>query len=237
MSLSIGAAIVLIVAGLGLFRETRAFRVLAGVPLNIAVLGAVLALCLVRGLYGLELRPVFALVWLAMMISLGCVVVKVFASSGFRRWGFLANHVGLWLVFLGGGLGTLDRVELSMHVSEGQTIEMPFEMRLDEFRMERYDDGMPSYYGSDVTFFSDNGSLERATIEVNHPYRRGSWAVYQSGYDETGTVFLVVRDPWLPVVYAGIFMLAVGAASLFFRRSAGGRGGRGGWRSENPILS
>ncbi len=147
------------------------------------------------------------------MLSLGCVVVRVVCASGLRRWGFLANHLGLWLVFFGAGVGTLDYVELNIRVQEGETIGMPFSMRLDDFRMEVYPDtGMPSYFGSAVTV--DGRPF---VVEVNRPLRHRGWAVYQAGYDraagpESGySVFQMVRDPWLPVVYAGIFLLAVGA--------------------------
>lgn len=216
----LGAAVVLIVAGLSMWRETRLFRTLTGVPFAVAVLGALGALCVVRGLYGVELKAAFAVVWVALVVSLGCLVVKVFAASGLRRWGFLANHVGLWLVFVGAGLGTFDRLELTVKVEEGQTVGMPFEMRLDDFRMETYpDSAMPSYFGSDVTVEG-----RKATIAVNHPLRHGSWAIYQQGYDaeagagSTYSVFLMVRDRWLGMVYAGIALLAVGAISLFLRR-------------------
>ena len=47
--------------------------------------------------------------------------------------------------------------------------------------------------------------------------------MYQLSYDETKgkwstvSVFELVRDPWLPVVYAGILMLLLGSVCLFIQ--------------------
>ncbi len=47
------------------------------------------------------------------------------------------------------------------------------------------------------------------------------WKIYQLSYDESKgrwsdiSVFELVRDPWLPVVYAGIIMMMLGAICLF----------------------
>jgi hypothetical protein len=47
--------------------------------------------------------------------------------------------------------------------------------------------------------------------------------IYQYGYDESmgkysrQSVFELVRDPWLPLVYTGIFMLLAGALSFCCR--------------------
>jgi hypothetical protein len=59
-------------------------------------------------------------------------------------------------------------------------------------------------------------------LEVNKPYRLSGWKIYQLSYDtEMGkyskrSVIEAVRDPWLPIVYIGIFMLLGGAVYLFW---------------------
>jgi cytochrome c biogenesis protein ResB len=223
------------------------------------------------------------LFYAALLVSLGCLVASTVARSGLKRWGFVLNHLGLWLVLLGAGVGSADFRELKVRIYEGEIsvhatdgsgfhAGMPFGIRLDDFRMEEYqakwgvvdistgkfqpagkpefydteeeafasgiEDGVhlmvasvppePSYFGSDITIIpahsgqeQDAVGQERVTIEVNRPYRRGSWTVYQYGYDTaagTGSqwsVLQLVRDPWLPVVYAGIAMLALGALTMF----------------------
>ena len=48
------------------------------------------------------------------------------------------------------------------------------------------------------------------------------WKMYQLSYDErfgkysTTSTIEFVKDPWLPVVYLGVFMMIGGAIYLFF---------------------
>ena len=61
----------------------------------------------------------------------------------------------------------------------------------------------------------------RVVIEVNKPFELEGWKIYQLSYDESKgrwsdiSVFELVRDPWLPVVYTGIWMMIAGAVCLF----------------------
>jgi uncharacterized membrane protein len=79
----------------------------------------------------------------------------------------------------------------------------------------------PRRFASAVTAYSKDGTVRDATIEVNKPMRYGGWKIYQSSYDEARgkwsrtSVFELVRDPWLPAVYAGIWMMIAGAVCLF----------------------
>ncbi len=76
-------------------------------------------------------------------------------------------------------------------------------------------------YSSHVTAFTKGGTTKEAVIEVNRPLKVEDWMVYQYSYDDSKgkysdtSVFELVRDPWLKVVYAGIFMLLAGALFLF----------------------
>ncbi|MFV0472268.1 MAG: cytochrome c biogenesis protein ResB [Paludibacteraceae bacterium] len=76
-------------------------------------------------------------------------------------------------------------------------------------------------YTSKVTVYTQSGKKENAQIEVNKPFLLEDWMVYQLSYDESKgkyseiSVFELVRDPWLKVVYTGIFMLLAGALFLF----------------------
>ena len=57
-------------------------------------------------------------------------------------------------------------------------------------------------------------------IEVNHPIEVGGWRIYQVSYDEPmgrwseRSVVELISDPWLPVVYTGIFMLIIGGIAF-----------------------
>ncbi len=76
-------------------------------------------------------------------------------------------------------------------------------------------------FNSDIVFSYDQVS-DTASVEVNKPFKIKGYNVYQLSYDEDKgkwsrvSVVEVVRDPWLPVVYFGIFLLLGGAAYLFW---------------------
>lgn len=79
----------------------------------------------------------------------------------------------------------------------------------------------PRRFASDVTVYTESGRVDSATIEVNKPFEIEGWKIYQLSYDESKgrwsdiSVFELVRDPWLPVVYTGIWMMIAGAVCLF----------------------
>ncbi|MBE8726662.1 cytochrome c biogenesis protein ResB [Flavobacterium hungaricum] len=78
-------------------------------------------------------------------------------------------------------------------------------------------------YSSHVNVYVKDGKNESAVIEVNKPYKVNGWKVYQLSYDEKFgkwsklSVIEIVSDPWLPIVYCGIFMMLVGAVYLIFK--------------------
>lgn len=84
-------------------------------------------------------------------------------------------------------------------------------------------------HGSASAVMTQRGGAERVaaavgctsgTVEVNKPLRYGGWKIYQYDYDAAAgadsaySTFELVRDPWLWAVYAGIFMMLVGAVCL-----------------------
>jgi hypothetical protein len=81
----------------------------------------------------------------------------------------------------------------------------------------------PRKFSSEVQIFTKGGLANRAVIEVNKPYKIMGWNLYLMSYnDKMGkwsdtSIIELVKDPWLPVVYAGIFMLIAGAAFMFWQ--------------------
>lgn len=79
----------------------------------------------------------------------------------------------------------------------------------------------PQRYVSSVDIYTQSGKNFSDTIKVNSPCRVEGWKIYQLSYDkERGkwsrySVFEIVRDSWLPVVYVGIWMLIAGAVCMF----------------------
>ena len=101
----------------------------------------------------------------------------------------------------------------ALHLSEQASLVMP----------ERE----PQRFVSAVTVYTQAGDVLEDTIEVNHPLKVSGWDIYQLSYDETKgrwsdvSVFELVRDPWLPAVYAGIIMMVLGAVCLFVNTPKG----------------
>ncbi|HSG68597.1 MAG TPA: cytochrome c biogenesis protein ResB [Bacteroidales bacterium] len=80
----------------------------------------------------------------------------------------------------------------------------------------------PKKYSSDIRLYHDMDNYEDFHIEVNKPAKMDGWKVYQTGYDEQmgrwsdRSIIELVKDPWLPVVYVGIFMILLGTLYLLW---------------------
>lgn len=79
----------------------------------------------------------------------------------------------------------------------------------------------PRRYASLVDIYTMDGQNIQTEIEVNKPFSISGWKIYQLSYNEqmgkwsNVSVFELVTDPWLPIVYVGIFMLLIGAVGMF----------------------
>lgn len=79
----------------------------------------------------------------------------------------------------------------------------------------------PKRFASEVVVYTESGTVKEGIIEVNQPLELEGWKIYQVSYDEEKgkwsdiSVFELIRDPWLPVVYTGIVMMMLGAMGMF----------------------
>lgn len=119
------------------------------------------------------------------------------------------------------------------NLSSGETLEgwvscgsyvFPYRtMHLDGSNVLIMPDREPQRFASQVNVYSEDGDAVSGTIEVNKPLKINGWKVYQLSYDETKgkwsdvSIFELVRDPWMPAVYVGIWMLVAGAVCMFFQ--------------------
>lgn len=77
-------------------------------------------------------------------------------------------------------------------------------------------------FTSEVSILQKNGERIETTIEVNNPFDFEDWKIYQLSYNEkmgkwsNTSVLELVRDPWLPYVYIGVFMMIFGAIYMFW---------------------
>jgi hypothetical protein len=82
----------------------------------------------------------------------------------------------------------------------------------------------PKKFSSLVKVYTKNEDVYIDSIMVNKPLDVMGWKIYQLDYDkEKGrwselSVFKLVKDPWLPIVYTGLFMMLAGAVFIFIRK-------------------
>ena len=83
----------------------------------------------------------------------------------------------------------------------------------------------PRRFSSQVDIYTQSGKNIHTVIEVNKPFSIDGWKIYQLSYNEQMgkwsnlSIFEIVTDPWMPVVYIGIFMLLFGAIGMFLTAS------------------
>lgn len=107
------------------------------------------------------------------------------------------------------------------YISSGGIMKSPMFLQLNE----RYSLGMsipePREYSSLVEISNDEGKIDTTRLIVNEPIKVTGWNLYQLSYDERLgkwsrlSVIEAIRDPWLIVVYIGIFMVIGGSIYLF----------------------
>ncbi|HED31817.1 MAG TPA: cytochrome c biogenesis protein [Prosthecochloris aestuarii] len=112
--------------------------------------------------------------------------------------------------------------ELSGWVSTGSPSEQPAFILTGD-RLLVLMPGTARSYRSEVRVLTGKTGSEDTVLEVNRPHQVNGWKLYQMGYDEAAgkwsKLSLVegVRDPWLPAVYTGFFMILAGNLLFFWK--------------------
>ena len=179
----------------------------------------------------------FVLIYVYITVILGQVVllkVKRIVSHNNSLTTYLSpltsllSHLGLFLALTTATLGNADMQRLKMITVQGepewralttdqQVVEMPLAIELKKFIMETYDDGKPRRFASDIQILTRSGKNIRTTIDVNKPVVVEGWKIYQYGYDtqmgplSQTSILELIRDPWLPLVYTGVYLMLAGA--------------------------
>ena len=181
----------------------------------------------------------FVLIYVYITVILGAVTLKrlyqiVNRQSSNRKWfdlPFLLNHFGLFLALTTATLGNADMQRLKMITAVGEpewraldangaVKEMPLAIELKRFIMETYDNGSPKRFASEIQILTKTKKNIETVVDVNKPYEVDGWKIYQYGYDtQRGadsqiSILELVSDPWLPLVYTGIFMMLAGTVLL-----------------------
>ncbi|MCL1920069.1 MAG: cytochrome c biogenesis protein ResB [Kiritimatiellaeota bacterium] len=112
--------------------------------------------------------------------------------------------------------------------------KLPFTVRLEKFTVNFYEGGMPREYRSRIMILEPGKEPRTEDVRVNHPAYVHGYHIYQMSWGESTdhygrpvvyTVLQFIRDPGLPVVYAGFVVLLAGTlwfAARFFTRPKGG---------------
>ena len=181
----------------------------------------------------------FVLIYVYITVILGVTTLKrlyqiVNRQSSNRKWfdlPFLLNHFGLFLALTTATLGNADMQRLKMITAVGEpewraldangaVKEMPLAIELKRFIMETYDNGSPKRFASEIQILTKTKKNIETVVDVNKPYEVDGWKIYQYGYDtQRGadsqiSILELVSDPWLPLVYTGIFTMLTGTVLL-----------------------
>ncbi len=114
-----------------------------------------------------------------------------------------------------------DHSEISGWVCSGSYVHQPEALKLNDNHSLVMLPAEPRKFSSELNILTQSGKNVTTTIEVNKPFTIDGWTIYQLNYNtEMGrwsnlSVLELVNDPWLPLVYLGIFLMMAGAVFLF----------------------
>ncbi len=187
----------------------------------------------------------FVLTYVWMTITLGLATLKSaqrLLPLTLKAVAVFLCHLGLFVALTTGTLGNADMQRLKMVCAiggtehrvvneEGLVKQLSVAVELKRFIFEQSEEGAPKRFASDIVIHTRQGEHIPATVEVNRPVKVKGWRIYQFSYDvDAGaesrlSVLEFVRDPWLPAVYAGIYILLAGAILMFFAPKRKRKGG------------
>lgn len=114
-----------------------------------------------------------------------------------------------------------DHSNISGWICSGSYVHQPEALKINDNHSLVMLPAEPRKFSSELNIQTKDGQKIKTTLEVNKPFHIEGWTIYQLGYNtEMGrwsnlSVLDLVRDPWLPVVYLGIFLMMAGAGFLF----------------------
>ncbi len=169
-----------------------------------AAFGVIFILC--HGYY--HQKPVFLLHCSFVVILLGALTTHLTSFNGYIH------------------LRTGESVNTIVLPAEHSVIQIPFQIRLDEFEIAHYKGTkQPQDYISRVNLSDANRNVEKnETISMNHILSYRGYRFYQSSFDEDhqGSILTVSRDIFgIPITYTGYLMLLI--ASIWILIAPKGR--------------
>ena len=102
-------------------------------------------------------------------------------------WGAWVCHLGILLLILGFALGQMTKEEYTVYGVPGETkriAEQDYAVRINDFRVDRQENGFVQQYTSDLTILELSGGEQAAAIDtrasVNHPGSAFGFKIYQN---------------------------------------------------------
>jgi len=173
-----------------------------------------------------------------LLIHFGCILVLLGAMLGSdaghrlqqKLPGIDKIHRGQMLIYQG------QESNKVITEKDSRIKELPFSIRLKEFRVDYYEPKYPRQpqdkfllscrgavrdYISSLAVIENDEIVAEKNVEVNHPLHYGGYYFYQYSYDTQAgqySVFMVVSDTGLGLVYGGYVMLCAGVIWHFWLR-------------------
>jgi len=187
-------------------------------------IGAVLLA--VEGTWSIRLHRSFLFLLYALTLLLSLAFTLLNGIRKKAKMGFMLNHSGIFLIVWAALFGApdvsrskiiiaQDQTEKVAYTEDGKAVPLPFDISLEQFFIDYYPDGAsPRQFTSRLIVDG-----KKMSVSVNHPKSCQGYTFFQESYDRKNgryTVMQLVRDPWLPITYCGMVLLAVGSLLLLF---------------------
>lgn len=117
-----------------------------------------------------------------------CTVRRLKSIHTIQQAGSIILHLSMLLIIIGACVSGLYGDEQLVKASIGETVHLKegnledTSLKINNFRIEYYDNGMPSQYICDLTLTEKDGKKQQATISVNHPYKSKGVKIYQRSF-------------------------------------------------------
>ena len=142
------------------------------------------------------------------------------------QMGTFVSHLALVVLLAGGLVSKFGGHTSALFIAEGASspvfaVSHPNQMQVavidavGEFDSE----GLPLDYRTELVIYQGGEEVARGVVTVNGPLSYGGYTFYQTGYnpqDLSWTSLQVVKDPGVPLVYAGFALMIAGLAIVFY---------------------
>ena len=117
----------------------------------------------------------------------------------FGRFGPILVHFGLIILLIGSTYGNFSRQSLEEYLIPNETIDLindnsnkKLSLKLNNFYIDREDNGVPKQFTSNIEIFSENGSESfKKETSVNHPIRYKGLTIYQADWSISNLILKI----------------------------------------------